>query len=70
MGSEGASEVGDSRLSVRRTKGDSSESTSRVRRAEEARRFVGRGREIVLGIGCKFDQVDLRFRWGMRSYSE
>lgn len=33
---------------VRRTSGESSASTCNVRRAAEARRWVGRGREIVL----------------------
>lgn len=35
---------------LRLTKGDSSASTWRVRRAEEARRWVGRGTEIVLKV--------------------
>lgn len=39
-------------VSSRRTKGESSVSTSRVRRADEARRAVGRGMEIVLRRGC------------------
>ena len=36
------------RLNVRRTKGESSASTWSARRAEEARRCVGRGTAIVL----------------------
>lgn len=40
--------LGAVRVMVRRTEGESSESTSSARWAAEARRFVGRGREIVL----------------------
>lgn len=47
-GWDGASTAGASMLNVRRTRGDSSASTSKVRRAHDARRLVGRGREIVL----------------------
>lgn len=36
------------RAKVRCTKGESSASTSRARSADEARRWVGRGREMVL----------------------
>jgi hypothetical protein len=35
-------------VKLRRTKGDSSASTSKARRAHDARRLVGRGRDIVL----------------------
>lgn len=47
-GSDGASTAGAPRAKVRRTKGDSSASTSKARRAHDARRLVGRGRDIVL----------------------
>lgn len=47
-GWDGASTAGAPMVRVRRTKGDSSASTSKARRAHDARRLVGSGREIVL----------------------
>lgn len=48
---------------VRRTKGDSSASTSKARRAHDARRLVGRGRDIVLSqnvsIACHCFEASL-----------
>ncbi len=44
----GGALAGDVRENERRTRGESSASTLRARRAEDARRWVGRGRVMVL----------------------
>jgi hypothetical protein len=58
-GSDGASTAGATRVKVRRTRGDSSASTSKARRAHDARRLVGKGREIVLN-------QELSISWSIR----
>lgn len=51
--------TGAARENERRTSGESSASTLRARRAEEARRCVGKGIEIVLGAVRSRLAIDL-----------
>lgn len=55
----------------RRTKGDSSWSTERARRALFARRWVGKGMHIVLwwGLAVVCFELGAEFREGGRDYS-